>query len=294
MTTSGEITVSVHNFGFFRLDGGAMFGSVPKNLWAKRIAGDQENCIPLALRALKINIGNRAFLVDVGIGDKWTDKQRTIFGIRPTPRAELGFDPSAITDIILTHLHFDHAGGISRYRSDAPNEVELTYPAATIHVQRSNLENARKPNIKERASYLPENVTILDRATVALLDGPTEIVPGLRVHVFHGHTRGQQTVEVEVNKTVLVFPTDLVPTSHHLPAPFHMGYDICAETILAEKTRFLNDCVDRRAIVVFQHDPTIEAGTVIRDERGQFALGKTIAIGTTPRSLSSLVTTPLS
>lgn len=288
MTTPTTLTVSVHNLGFFRLDGGAMFGSVPKNLWAKRLPSDAENCIPLALRSLKIDIGHRSILVDVGIGDKWTEKQRSIFGINLTPPTDLGFDPSTITDIVLTHLHFDHAGGISRYRTGSTSELELVFPQATIHVQRSNLENARRPNVKERASYLSENVSVLEAANVILLDGPAEIVPGVSVHLFDGHTRGQQTVEVTDGGTTLVFPTDLVPTSHHLPVPFHMGYDICAETILGEKHRFLGSCVDRGAIVVFQHDPHVEAGTVVRDERGQFTLGRTITIGPRPTPLASL------
>lgn len=278
MITFGRFKVSLVNFGSFRLDGGAMFGSVPKNLWAKRIAADAENCIPLALRSLKIEGEGRTFLVDVGIGEKWNEKQRAIFAIKNTPQGELGFVPESITDVILTHLHFDHAGGISRCKSGSPSELELVYPKATVHVQKANVENAEHPNVKERASYLNENVEILNQGQLNLLNGETEIVPGLWVHTVHGHTWGQQTVELRDGETSLVFPTDLIPTSHHLPVAFHMGYDICAETILKEKEAFLAKCVERRSIVVFQHDPEIAAGRVVRDERGQFTLGERVTV----------------
>ena len=109
----GPFEISVHNFGFFRLDGGAMFGSVPKNLWAKRIEADAENCIQLATNSILIRVAKRTILVDVGMGEKWQDKQRKIFAIQNTASQDLGFDPTSVTDIILTHLHFDHAGGIS-------------------------------------------------------------------------------------------------------------------------------------------------------------------------------------
>lgn len=278
MMTFGRFKVSLVDFGSFRLDGGAMFGSVPKNLWAKKIANDGENCIPLALRSLKIEVDGRTFLVDVGIGEKWSEKQRAIFAIKNTPAHDLGFTPDSITDIVLTHLHFDHAGGISRFTSDSSTELELVYPDATVHLQRTNLENAGQPNAKERASYLKENVTILRQAKLNLLNGETEIVPDLWVHTFNGHTRGQQTVELRDGDTSLVFPTDLIPTSHHLPVPFHMGYDICAETILREKEAFLSQCVERSAIVVFQHDPKVAAGRVVRDDRGQYTLGEQVAV----------------
>lgn len=192
MTAFGRFEVSVHNHGHYRLDGGAMFGTVPKALWSGLIPADEENRIRLATRSLLVRTDGRVFLVDVGCGGKWPEKLRRIYGIEPAPPAEAGFDPASVTDIILTHLHFDHAGGISRNAPGAPGDVELCYPDARVHVQRDNHENARDPNLRERASYLKENVLVLDRARLELARGSREIVPGLWVHQADGHTRGLQ------------------------------------------------------------------------------------------------------
>ena len=148
----GKYEVSAHNLGFFRLDGGSMFGSVPKNLWSRLLAADEDNCIKLATRCLLIRGAQQTILVDVGLGEKWNDKLRAIFAIDNMPRAEWGFDTEDITDIVLTHLHFDHAGGITRYRGKG-SEVELCFPQARVWLQRSNYNNACDPNPREKASY---------------------------------------------------------------------------------------------------------------------------------------------
>jgi glyoxylase-like metal-dependent hydrolase (beta-lactamase superfamily II) len=248
-------------FGTFRLDGGAMFGSVPKNIWAKRIAADDENCIPMAARGLLIRRAKRTILVDLGMGDKWAPKQRQIFAIKNTPPSDLGFSPETVTDVILTHLHFDHAGGISRFTADGKT-LELVYPQATVWLQRANYENARQPNRRERASYLPENVFVLEKAKLNLLEGDGEIVPGLWVHRIDGHTLGQQWIELRDGARSIAYPTDLVPTSHHVAVPFSMGYDICTATLLKEKEEFLAYVVKQNALVVFGHDPTVVSARV--------------------------------
>lgn len=268
--------ITSHVLGFFRLDGGAMFGSVPKNIWAKRIPSDEENCIPLAARSLLIRDGKRVFLVDAGLGEKWGDKQRQIFAIQNRSVNDWGFSPAEVTDLILTHLHFDHAGGVSRY--DADGELELCYPDATTHLQRANWENARNPTLKERASYLKENVEVLAKAKLNLVDGSTEIHPEIWVHRVDGHTRGQQVVEVRGTERSVFFGTDLIPTSRHLPLPFHMGYDACAETLMREKDDFLKSVLERDSLLVFQHDPDTAAGRVGRDERGQYKLEEAVTL----------------
>lgn len=263
----GRFEISIVNFGFFRLDGGSMFGSVPKNLWSKLTPADSENCIRLATNSLVIRDGDRCFLTDVGLGEKWSEKNRKIFGIENTPTEKLGLDPTKVTDIILTHMHFDHAGGISRYKGSGP-EVELSYPRANVFLQKANYENAKAPGIRERASYLPENVLALEQAKLNLVDGSVEIHPDIWVHRVDGHTRGQQWIEVRDGDARIVFPTDMIPTSAHLPVPYNMGYDMCTETILREKNEFLSFVLKHDAIVVFQHDPKLPAARVQKGERG--------------------------
>lgn len=265
----GRFDISIFNFGNFRLDGGAMFGSVPKNLWSKKIPADEENCIALATNSLIIRDGSRVFLVDAGMGDKWNDKQRQIYAIQNNP-LPAGFDPGSVTDVILTHLHFDHAGGISRF--DGTNKPVPVYPSARIHLQYDNFENAKNPSLKERASYLKDNWGILEFHEVNFAYGSTEIYPDISVHQVNGHTKGQQIVEIKNGGKSIFFVTDLIPTAHHLPVAYQMGYDICAETVIREKEEFLDKAVKNESILVFQHDTDTCAATVARDEKGQFTV----------------------
>jgi glyoxylase-like metal-dependent hydrolase (beta-lactamase superfamily II) len=264
----GRYTIREVIFGSFRLDGGCMFGSVPKNLWARSIAADQENCIPLVCRSLLLEDGDRRILIDVGCGDKWSDKLRAIYGIELAPQPTLGFSPHTITDVILTHLHFDHAGGISYV--DASGALQLTYPSARVHLQVANWERAQNPTPKDKASYLPENVEPLRKADLQLCDGSVEILPDIVVHRVDGHTPGQQWIEIIGDSRRIFFPTDLVPTSHHVPLAFHMGYDVCAETLLEEKRIFLERAIEPGTTVCFQHDRDVAFATIARNDKGHF------------------------
>jgi glyoxylase-like metal-dependent hydrolase (beta-lactamase superfamily II) len=277
MITFGRFKVSLVNHGYYRLDGGAMFGTVPKTLWSRLIPPDDDNCIRLATRSLVVDAGDRVFVADIGCGEKWTDKFRAIYGIHNLAPAESGFDPGRVTDIVLSHLHFDHGGGISKYGLGSATEVELSFPQARIHLQADNYETARNPNPRERASYLKENVLVLEQADMHLVRGSEEIFPGLWVHQNNGHTRGQQWLEVRNDGASIVFPSDLVPTSRHLPLPYTMGYDMSAETLLEEKESFLDRAVAGNWIVVFVHDPDVPAGRVHMDEKGRFALKETVS-----------------
>ena len=268
MITVGAFTIREVIFGHFRLDGGCMFGSVPKNLWSKSIPGDSENCIYLACRSLLIDHGERRFLVDVGMGEKWNDKQRQIYGIKNTPKEQWGFDPSSVSDVLLTHLHFDHAGGIT---SPAPDGgVALSFPQATIHLQKANWEHALNPTLKDRASYLTDNVKPLTQAKLTLYEGTHQIVPGLTVHRVDGHTKGQQWIEISSGVEKIFFATDLIPTAHHVPLAYHMGYDVCAETLLQEKESFLARACSENAWLCFQHDSDTALAHVGLNDRGQY------------------------
>jgi glyoxylase-like metal-dependent hydrolase (beta-lactamase superfamily II) len=274
MRAFGRFKVSLVNHGFYRLDGGAMFGTVPKNIWSRLIPADDENCIRLATRSLLVETGDRVILADVGNGDKWNEKFRRIYGIQNLFPDEAGFNPASVTDIVLSHLHFDHSGGLSRYKAGSPADLELCYPGAKVFLQADNHEAARNPNPRERASYLEENVRALEQASLRLTRGSEEIYPGVWVHQNNGHTRGQQWLELKSGPESIVFPSDLIPTSHHLPLPFTMGYDMSAETLLREKADFLERALAERWIVVFVHDPDIPAGRVIIDDKGRYALGE--------------------
>lgn len=269
----GQYRVSVHNHGFFRLDGGAMFGSVPKALWAKEAPPDDANRILLATRSLVIEDGQRKMLVDVGCGDKWNEKNRTIFCIPDEPYRPV----TGITDVLLTHLHFDHAGGVSRYAEDGQT-VMPNYPEARHFVSAENYKNAQAPNVRERGSYLPENVGVLAQTDLFLTESDQEIWPGITVHQSDGHTHGLQWVKLTAGDTTIVFPADLIPTSAHLPVPYVMGYDMCAELAMKEKERFLASVVEGGWIVAFEHDPFVGAGRLALDDRGRARLAETVEL----------------
>lgn len=276
--TLNRYKVSIINFGAFRLDGGSMFGSVPKALWSRLIPADSDNCIPLVCRSLLIEDEKRKILVDVGTGDKWSDKLRSIYAINTTSLNQLPFNREEITDVILTHLHFDHAGGITRYSDSDRGSLELTYPNARIHLQRANWERANNPTAKDRASYLSENIAPLKKkgADLNLIDGVIgegfEIFSGIKLHRVDGHTPGQQWIEVVGDNERIFFPTDLIPTSHHVQLAFHMGYDVCADKLLIEKQAFLERASEAGVRVCFQHDRDVALGRIALGDGGRFGL----------------------
>lgn len=274
----GPFDISGHNHGFFRLDGGSMFGTVPKAIWAKLSPPDDENRILLAARSLVIRTGERVIMADAGVGDRWPEKLRRIYDVRPAEGGGSGLDPASVTDVILTHLHFDHARGIFRARTGDESGADLRYPEARIHVQAANYETAKAPNARERASYIAEDTKLLARTRLVLASGSREIVPGVWVHATNGHTRGLQWVEVKGDGRTLAFLSDIAPTSRHLPLPYLMGYDMSAETLLVEKDALLGRAVAEGWILVFSHDPEVEAGRVGRDEKGHYTLAETIAL----------------
>jgi glyoxylase-like metal-dependent hydrolase (beta-lactamase superfamily II) len=274
----GPFTVSAYIHGYFRLDGGAMFGTVPKTIWSGFAPPDADNRIRLAARSLVIRAGDRVFMIVAGMGDRWTDKMRRIYDIQLRPDDDPGLDPGSVTDIVLTHLHFDHAAGIFRRRAGTEGEADLRYPNARVYVQAANVDNAKRPNARERASYLQEDVRLLEKTRLILTSGSEEIHPGIWVHRSDGHTRGHQWVEVRGGEATVVFPSDIVPTSRHLPLAYLMGYDISAETLLEEKDALLSRAVAERWVVVFSHDPEVTAGRVTRNEKGHYALGETVAL----------------
>ena len=260
----------------FRLDGGAMFGAVPRVLWERQRKPDEEGRIDLVGRALLLSDGERTILVDAGVGDKFDESARARFCVVTAADSELPFQWAELTDIVPTHLHFDHGGGLTRWRDGDRNEAELVAPQARVFLQEANWEHAGAPGVRERGSYLRENVEPLKEARLELLNDSVEVVPGVRVRRSDGHTRGMQWLVVETTHGVVAFPSDLVPTASHLHLPWGMGYDMCAERLLEEKQAFLEEAVAGRWIVVFAHDPETPAGRVGVDARGRFVLSETV------------------
>lgn len=270
---------------YFRLDGGAMFGSVPKTLWSKRIEPDDANRIPLACRVLVLKGHGKIILVDVGCGTKWKEKERGIYAIEHLLSGAAGAGAvgaglasvfAGATDIILTHLHFDHAGGISTQNADG--SAGLTFPQARVYLQQDNWSHANHPGVRERASYLEENIRPLESADLRLVDDGQEIIEDIRVFRINGHTRGMQWILIGQGSDAIAYAADLIPTSHHLPVPYVMGYDICAETSMREKEAFLEQAVTDGWRVMFEHDRLCPMARVARDARGAFCVGESLQV----------------
>jgi len=259
--TLGPWTVHTLETGTLRLDGGSMFGSVPKPLWNRTHPADERNRITLAMRVLLIEGEGRRILVDVGIGDKFTPRLMDIYGVDHSIHtlerslAVLGLGVEDITDLVLTHLHFDHAGGSTRLQGGV---LVPRLPRAQVHLQRRNWDNARQPNPRERASYMPENyVPLMEAGLLRLRDGPQHPWPGIDLFTADGHTRGQQLVRISGPEGTLYFVADLIPTAAHVRIPFVMGYDIAAIETMDEKRALLTRAAAEGAWVCLEHDPII-------------------------------------
>ncbi|MCX8111774.1 MAG: MBL fold metallo-hydrolase [Bacteroidia bacterium] len=268
--------------GRFALDGGAMFGVVPKVMWEKLIPPDERNRIPMAMRALLIEEGERLILVDVGVGHKYTPKFADLYAIDHSTYtlkgelAKLGFSPSDVTDVVLTHLHFDHAGGSTE---QAGEKVIPTFPRAKYYVQRSHWDWAHNPNPRERASFFPENYDpIQANGQLVLVEGETELIPGVKLRPVHGHTEGQQLVEISYKGRYLLYGADLFPTSAHLPLPYVMAYDVRPLVSFEERQLYLPRLVREEAIVFYEHDPVVECSTVVEKAPGRYERGETFLL----------------
>lgn len=262
----GKYEIHAIETGRFKLDGGAMFGIVPKTIWDKLNPSDDKNRIELALRTLLIIGDDKKILVDTGIGKKWEGKYIDIYGIDHTKYTlensleKLGLRTSDITDVILTHLHFDHAGGATKSEDGI---LKPTFENATYYVQKRNLDLAMNPNEKDRASYLPENfVPLIEFNQLEIVDGEFEIFDGIELIISNGHTFGQQLVKVSDGEKTIVYCGDLIPTSSHIPIPYVMAYDLQPLVTMEEKKKLLKKAVEENWILFFEHDPYADCATV--------------------------------
>jgi glyoxylase-like metal-dependent hydrolase (beta-lactamase superfamily II) len=259
--------------GTQHLDGGAMFGVVPKPLWERRIPADARNRIPLALRCLLIEHDDGLVLIDSGIGNKENDKFRDIYGVENAGRGgrtavedalgELGHKPEDVRWLINTHLHFDHAGGDTVRQPDG--SVILAFPTARYVVDRRELDFALHPNERTAGSYLAHN---FEKVPFQLVDGETEVLPGIRLLPTPGHVPHHRSVLIASGGETACYLADLVPTSAHLPLPWIMGYDLEPMITLETRRRLYQRAEADQWLLVFEHDPAVVAGRLGKEGKG--------------------------
>jgi glyoxylase-like metal-dependent hydrolase (beta-lactamase superfamily II) len=256
----GGCTVTLVSGGRLKLDGGAMFGLIPKALWSRSYAADEQNRILLACNCLLVEwsgASDRRVIIETGHGPKYDAKEQRIFAIDPArwllPSLQaLGVDPATITDVVVTHLHFDHAGGLT-YEQDG--RAVATFPRARVHVQRRELDDARAGFGIMTATYRQENYAAIDAAGAwRPLEGAVEIVPGVRALPTPGHTRGHHSIAVEGRERALVYGGDLMPTRHHLGAPYNMAYDLFPLDNRASKRQVLEWLAGRDGLIAIDHE----------------------------------------
>lgn len=262
--------------GTFALDGGAMFGVVPRTIWEKSNPPDERNRIALALRLLLLRSEERVVLVDTGIGDKFSAKENAIYKVDARlpdeALAAAGVDPASVTDVILTHFHFDHGGGSTR------RDGSLVFPRARHHVQRRHFEYAKRPSPKDRASFRPEDfLPLAEAGALVLHDGPGEILPGIEGLPLDGHTDAMQVVKVSGGGSTLLYLADLAPTTAHVRVPFVMAYDNRPLATMEEKERLFRRAVDEGWILFFEHDPRVAACRIAPGEK-DFAPGEEVSV----------------
>jgi methylmalonyl-CoA epimerase len=261
--------------GFIRLDGGAMFGVVPKALWEKKAEADDANRITLAMRPLIVRDGSRTMLIDAGLGDKESEKFYRMYAAdrsRNLDHAleEAGVAPEDIDVVLASHLHFDHAGGFTV--RDRSGKVRPKFPKARYVVRRGEWNDARKPHERNRASYLPDNfLPLADARVLDFIEEDSTVMPGVKVQRTGGHTLHHQIIWVESGRDRAVFLADLMPTSAHLPDPWIMGYDLYPMDTLFAKQAFAREVSRRETLVFFEHDPAIPAA-FITEQQGKLGL----------------------
>jgi len=265
--------IQLFNIASFKVDGGAMFGVVPKVLWSRVYNADENNLIDLPLRSLIIETGKHVILVDSGWGDKQDEKffrhvhlhggEGLIQGLK-----NRGYVPEDITDVFFTHLHADHCGGGVK-KNEAGDGYELTFPEATYHVSRTQWEWAVINNLREADSFLEENILPIEQSgRLNLVDEECELFPGFSVIFCYGHTPGLMIPVIKYNDKTLVYTGDLIPTSAHIPLIWNMSYDIESLKSIDEKQNLLNKALEENYILVFQHDKDVECCNLEMTQKG--------------------------
>jgi glyoxylase-like metal-dependent hydrolase (beta-lactamase superfamily II) len=270
--TIGDFELLTLSDGFIHLDGGAMFGVVPRALWEKRLPADDSNRIPLGMRPLIVRTGRKTLIIDAGCGDKMDAKLAQIYKLDRRYHldhalAEAGVRADEIDLVVASHLHFDHVGGFTAV--DEHGSLVPRFPKARYIAHRAEWEDATHPHERNRASYLQENfVPLRDAGVLTLVDDGAEIVPGVRYRRSGGHTAHHQVVMIESGGKTAVFTADMYPTTVHVPDPWMMGYDLYPVDTLRFKRDFATEAIEREYLLFFEHDPSVAAG-YLREKDGK-------------------------
>ncbi len=257
----------------FKIDGGAYFGVVPKIIWEKKYPADSDNMCKAACRSLLIDDGEHVILIDTGIGDKSLGLDLDNYDADYTENLDYnlhkaGYSNIDITDVVLTHLHFDHCGGTTKLDTDS-KEIILSFPNATHYISRKHWENAHNPNYREKSSFYSENYEILkDSGKLILVENTTNIGENVELRLFHGHTPGLMLPVVNTGKQPLFFPGDLIPAQASVPLAWISAYDLYPVTSMEEKREILNEAAENNWIFVFQHDYYYECCDLEMTTRG--------------------------
>jgi glyoxylase-like metal-dependent hydrolase (beta-lactamase superfamily II) len=265
--------LSVIETGNFMLDGGAMFGVVPKSLWEKVYPADENNLCNLSMRCLLVDNGEKRVLIDTGMGSKQDEKFTRHYYLNGNftlekSLAQAGYEKSDITDVVLTHLHFDHCGGAVEYNS-LKTAYKPTFPNAIYRISKPQWEWAVKPNYREKASFLHENILpILESGQISLFENTVRPIPEMELRLFNGHTDGQAIPFIRVNGKTIVFTADLLPTMAHIPISWICGFDTRPLLSLDEHESFLQEALDNEYILFFEHDIQAQCCRLQQTEKG--------------------------
>lgn len=273
------MTIKTIETGLFKLDGGAMFGVVPRQLWERKNTPDDNNMCTWSMRCLLIQTEDRNILIDTGIGTKQGEKFRKHFephgenNLHDSLRAA-GLFYEDVTDVLLTHLHFDHVGG-AIYRDDS-GELVPTFPHATYWTNEVHWNWALDPNPREAASFLPENLLPLQHHGVLefidVSEKDVSWMPGIDLRFLYGHTEAMMMPIITVGEKRIIYCADLLPSSFHIGLPWVMSYDVRPLHTMSEKERLLNEALDHGDLLFFEHDPRVNSGILGRNEKGRISL----------------------
>ena len=267
----GKYTLKTILSGFIGLDGGAMFGIIPKPLWEKTNPADELNRVTLSTRSLLLASEDKKILIDTGMGSKWDEKSKKIYRIDPKLDIELALlqyeiNPNEITDVLLTHLHFDHTGGSTKLEN---GKIIPTFPNAKYFVQKKNFEWAMNPSDRDKGSYIKENFEpLVKEGVLNLIDGEINFDENISFRIINGHTFAQQMIKISDSSNTILYCADLMPFVSHIRIPYVMGYDLQPMVTVQEKQKYLQLAANENWYLFFGHDPEFSLATVKHSEKG--------------------------